>query len=115
VGLEKADQPETSIVPNATTCDSTGAIQTTVSQNENAIGYMSFSDADAAKIKIVSYNGVVCSEDTLRDGSYALKREFYLITKRGVVLSPAAQAFADFVLSAEGQEIVAGNKLLPVG
>ncbi|MDR1913891.1 MAG: phosphate ABC transporter substrate-binding protein [Clostridiales bacterium] len=114
VGLEKADDPETSIVPNATTCDSTGAIQTAVTQNANAIGYMSFSDADEANIKILAYNGIECSEASLKDGGYTLKREFYLITKTGATLSPAAQSFVDFVLSAEGQEIVAANKLLPI-
>ncbi|GHT00696.1 phosphate ABC transporter substrate-binding protein [Synergistales bacterium] len=114
VGLEKANSPETAIVPNATTCDSTGAIQTTVSQNANAIGYMSFSDADNAKIKILGYNGVVCSEAALKDGSYTLKREFCLVTKTGAELSPAAKAFMEFVLGSDGQKIIAGNKLLPI-
>lgn len=114
IGLEKADAPETAIVPNATTCDSTGAIQTTVSQNANAIGYMSFSDVDESKIKTLEYGGVACSEATLKDGSYALKREFYLVTKTGAVLSPEASAFVEFVLGADGQKIVADNKLLPI-
>ena len=114
IGLEKADKPETSIVSAATTCDSTGAIQTTVSQNANAVGYMSFSDADAGKVKILDYNGVACSEAALKDGSYSLKREFYLITKDGATLSPAATAFVDFVLGAEGRNIIAANKLLPI-
>ncbi|GHS87058.1 phosphate ABC transporter substrate-binding protein [Synergistales bacterium] len=114
VGLEKANAPETAIVPNATTCDSTGAIQTTVSQNANAIGYMSFSDADNTKIKTLGYNGVVCSEAALKDGSYTLKREFYLVTKTGAELSPAAKAFMEFVTGSDGQKIVAGNKLLPI-
>ncbi|GHU54638.1 phosphate ABC transporter substrate-binding protein [Clostridia bacterium] len=114
VGLEKADKPETSIVANATTCDSTGAIQTTVSQNANAIGYMSFSDVDTAKVKTLGYNGVGCSEATLKDGSYTLKRDFYLITKTGATLSPAAKAFMDFVLGKDGQKIVASNKLLTI-
>ncbi|GHV20110.1 phosphate ABC transporter substrate-binding protein [Clostridia bacterium] len=114
VGLEKADKPETNIVANATTCDSTGAIQTTVSQNANAIGYMSFSDVDPAKVKALGYNGVACSEAALKDGSYTLKRDFYLVTKTGAALSAAAQAFIDFVTGADGREIIAANKLLPI-
>ncbi|MDR0883550.1 MAG: phosphate ABC transporter substrate-binding protein [Oscillospiraceae bacterium] len=114
VGLEKADAPETAIVANATTCENTGAIQTTVSQNANAIGYMSYSDVDSTKITPLSYNGVAPSEATLKDGTYTLKREFYLVTKTGAQLSPAAQAFADFVRGEDGRKIVAANKLLPI-
>jgi len=114
VGLEKKDDPKTNILSSATTCDSTGAIQTTVSQNENAIGYMSFSDVDTQKIKTCKYNGVEISVKTLKDSSYALKREFLLVTKQGEKLSPEAQSFKDFILSAEGQKIVADNKLLPI-
>jgi len=114
VGLEKKDAPETNILASATTCDSTGAVQTTVSQNENAIGYMSFSEVDTTKVKTVKYNGTAISESTLKDGSYTLKREFYLLTKTGATLSPAAEAFMDFVMSSEGQKLVTDNKLLPI-
>jgi phosphate transport system substrate-binding protein len=102
------------IIPEATTCDSTGAVQTTISQNANAIGYISFSDADPSKVKLIGYNGVAVSEGTLKDGSYALKREFYLVTKTDAELSPLAKAFFDYVFSADGQKIVVDNKLLQV-
>ena len=114
VGLEVKDKPETNLVDTATTCDSTGAIQTTVSQNENAIGYMSFSDVDVEKVKTCKYDGAEISEETLKDGSYKLKREFLLITPEGVVLAAPAQAFMDFILSEDGQKIVAESKLLPI-
>lgn len=114
IGLEKEDDDSTALVASATTCDSTGAVQTTVSQNDNAIGYMSFSDVDTAKVKTVQFDGVDITTDTLKDGSYKLKREFYLITKEGATLSPAAQAFIDFIVSEDGQKLVSDNKLLPV-
>lgn len=114
VGLEKADKPETNIISTATTADSTGAIQTNVSQNENAIGYMSFSDVDTSKVKICQYDGVEISTETLKGDTYKLKREFLLVTKKGATPSTEAQAFMDFILSEEGQKIVADNKLLPV-
>ncbi len=112
IGLEEDDA--TAIVASATTCDSTGAVQTTVSQNENAIGYMSFSDVDTTKVKTVQFDGVEISTETLKDDSYKLKREFYLVTKEGATLSPVAQAFIDFVLSDAGQQLVTDNNLLPV-
>jgi len=113
IGLEKKDAPETNILATATTCDSTGAVQTTVTQNENAIGYMSFSEVDSSRVTPVKYNGAPISEATLKDGSYALKREFYLLTKQGETLSSEAKAFIDFVMSSEGQKLVQANNLLP--
>lgn len=114
IGLDKKNAPETNILDSATIADSTGAIQTTVSQNPNAIGYMSFSDVDTSRVQTVKYNSVSISSASLKDGSYKLKREFLLVTKKGTQLSNVAQAFLDFVLSDEGQEIVSFNKLLPV-
>ena len=114
IGIEKKDDAETVIVAEATTCDSTGAVQTNVSQNENAIGYMSFSDVDDTKVSAVKFENVQISEAALKDGSYTLKRDFYLITKKGAELSAEAKAFMDFVLGSSGQGIVKDNKLLPV-
>jgi len=111
IGLERGGG---NMIASANVADSTGAIQTQVSSNPNAIGYMSFSDVDTVKVSTVTYEGVAISTDTLQDGSYQLKREFYLLTKAGTTLSPAAQAFVDFIMSEAGQQIVADNKLLPV-
>ena len=111
VGLEKGGG---NIIADATVADSTGAIQTTVSQNPNAIGYMSFSDVDPLKVNTVKYNGVEITPAHLKDGSYKLSREFLMLAREGVKLSPAAQAFLDFVVSADGQKIVSDNKLLAI-
>ena len=113
IGLEKSGDDSTNIVAGANEATSTGAVQTQVSQNANAIGYMSYSDVGNS-VKTLSYEGVAISTATLKDSSYKLKREFYLVVKEGATLSPAAQAFIDFVLSEEGQAIVADNKLLPI-
>lgn len=107
VGLEE-------IVSTAAECKDTGAVQTTVSQNANAIGYMSFSDLDESMVKAVEYEGVAISTDTLKDNSYKLQRSFLLVTKEGTDLSGAAQAFVDFILSDAGQKLVTDNKLIPV-
>lgn len=114
VGLEKEDDDSTKLIDSATTCDSTGAVQTNVSQNKNAIGYMSFSDVDAAKVKTCKYDGVEISTETLKDNSYKLKREFLLVVKEDTALSPQAQAFVDFILSEDGQSIVSDNKLMSI-
>lgn len=118
IGLEKKDSngnitPETMIVQTATIADNTGAVQTTVAQNPNSIGYMSFSDVDTTKVKMAQYEGGAISVDALKDGSYKLKREFLMLTKTDAALSPAAEEFIAFVLSEEGQQIIADNKLIP--
>ena len=85
---------------------STGDVIATVSQNPNAIGYASLS-AVKESVKALSVGGVAPSEDTVKDGSYIIQRPFVLVTKDGVTLSPAAQAFFDYATSAEAAPIIA--------
>ena len=85
---------------------STGDVIATVSQNPNAIGYASLS-AVKESVKALSVGGVAPSEDTVKDGSYVIQRPFVLVTKDGVTLSPAAQAFFDYATSAEAAPIIA--------
>ena len=58
-------------------------------------------------VKALSVGGVAPSEDTVKDGSYVIQRPFVLVTKDGVTLSPAAQAFFDYALSADAAPIIA--------
>ena len=85
---------------------STGDVIATVSQNPNAIGYASLS-AVKESVKALSVGGVAPSEDTVKDGSYLIQRPFVLVTKDGVTLSPAAQAFFDYATSTEAAPIIA--------
>ena len=85
---------------------STGDVIATVSQNPDAIGYASLS-AVKDTVKALSVGGVAPSEDTVKDGSYVIQRPFVLVTKDGVTLSPAAQAFLDYALSADAAPIIA--------
>ena len=84
---------------------STGDVITTVSQNPNAIGYASLS-AVKDSIKVLSVDGVSPSEETIQNGSYAVQRPFMLITKDGVELKPAPQAFFDYITSSEVRDII---------
>ena len=85
---------------------STSDVIATVSQNPNAIGYASLSAVNDT-VKALSVGGVAPSEDTVKDGSYVIQRPFVLVTKDGVTLSPAAQAFFDYATSAEAAPIIA--------
>ena len=85
---------------------STGDVITAVSQNPDAIGYASLS-AVGDSVKALTVGGVEATEATVKDGSYVVQRPFVLVTKEGTKLSPAAQAFFDYALSADAASIIA--------
>ena len=85
---------------------STGDVINTVSQNPDAIGYASLS-AVGESVKALTVGGVEATEATVKDGSYVVQRPFVLVTKEGAKLSPAAQAFFDYALSADAASIIA--------
>ena len=85
---------------------STGVMQTSVQNNSGAIGYMSLGDMDETKVKALKIDGVEPSKFTVADGSYAIKRPFLLVHNKAKSITPAAQAFVDFIKSAEGQAII---------
>lgn len=85
---------------------STGDVINTVSQNPDAIGYASLS-AVGDSVKALTVGGVEATEATVKDGSYVVQRPFVLVTKEGTKLSPAAQAFFDYALSADSASIIA--------
>lgn len=84
---------------------STGDVITSVAQNPNAIGYASLASVKDS-VKALSVGGVVPTEDTVRDGSYAIQRPFVLITREGEALSETAQKFFDYVTSGEAADII---------
>ena len=85
---------------------STGDVIATVAQNPDAIGYASLS-AVGDSVKALTVGGVEATEATVKDGSYVVQRPFVLVTKEGTELSPAAQAFFDYALSADAASIIA--------
>ncbi len=94
---------------------STGAVIEAVSNSKNAIGYASLSAVEGNdKVKMLTVNGVVCSEATVLDGTYEIQRPFVLVTKEGAQLSEAAQAFFDFATSKDAAELIRNAGAVPV-
>lgn len=91
---------------------STGDVITTVSQNENAIGYASVASVKDT-VKAVTVGGVAPTEETIKNGSYVIQRPFVLVTKEGTALSESAQAFFDFALSEEARDIIVDAGVVP--
>ncbi|MCF2652141.1 phosphate ABC transporter substrate-binding protein [Anaeromassilibacillus senegalensis] len=108
-----------SVVGAADTCKynqeltSTGAVIAAVASNPNAIGYASLSAVDDT-VKALTVNGVECSEETIQSGDYAVQRNFVMVTNDNTELSPEAQAFVDWALSADADEYVREAGCVPV-
>jgi phosphate transport system substrate-binding protein len=99
--MQKKDIIKTAIIQN-----STGAVATTVAGDKNAIGYVSLSSVNNT-VKALTVDGADASVANVLNGTYKLQRPFLYVTKD----APAglAKAFIDFVLSAEGQQIIVDN------
>ena len=91
---------------------STGDVIATVAQNPGAIGYASLASVKDT-VKAVKVGGVAPSEETVKDGSYAILRPFVLVTKEGVTLSETAQAFFDYAVSADSNAVVIAAGVVP--
>ena len=91
---------------------STGDVITTVANNPNAIGYASLASVKDT-VKALEVDGVAPSEDTVKDGTYKVQRPFMLITKTDAQLSDVAQAFFDYVTSADANAVISAAGAVP--
>ncbi|KJS14873.1 MAG: phosphate-binding protein [Peptococcaceae bacterium BRH_c4b] len=101
---EMALGEEVKITDKAITQASNGAVRQTVAGDEKAIGYLSLGYVNE-EVKGVKYEGTEPTVDNIKAGNYKVSRPFLYLTKgepQGV-----AKDYIDFVLSPEGQEIVA--------
>ncbi len=90
----------------------TGDVITAVAQNPNAIGYASLASVGDT-VKALSVGGVAPSEETVKDGSYAIQRPFVLVTKTDAKLSDTAQKFFDFALDPKNGELISKAGVVP--
>ena len=84
---------------------STGDVITTVAQNPDAIGYASLASIKDT-VKALSIGGIVPTEDSVKDGSYAIQRPFVLVTVEGRALSECAQKFFEYITSSEAASLI---------
>ena len=93
---------------------STGDVIASVSQNENAIGYASLASIKSS-VKALKVDGIAPSEESVKDGTYAVQRPFMLITKATAKLSRTAQAFFDWALSSQAAGIISSSGVVSAG
>lgn len=92
------------VSPRAVVVTSSQGMVDYVASNRQAIGYVSFSFLSPA-VKALTVEGQPPASTTVRQGSYPLSRELWLVTSDPP--PPAVQQFLDFALSPAGQAIVA--------
>ena len=91
---------------DAAITQSTGVMMTTVSQDEYAIGYISLGSLDNS-VKSVDIDGVEATVDNIKSGDYKIARPFNIATKDDI--SDVAKDFITFIMSADGQAVIADN------
>ncbi|BBL66832.1 phosphate ABC transporter substrate-binding protein [Methanoculleus chikugoensis] len=94
--------------------NSNGGIQQKVSQTPGAFGYVGLGYTEGVKPLALDVGGTSV-EPTLQnitDGTYPISRPLYMLTNGEP--EGLAQRYIDFILSAEGQEIVASEDYIPV-
>ena len=109
MGIEEKDDNGNKVdhtTPEATTVSSTDVVMTTVAGDTYAIGYISLGSLNET-VKAVSVDGVEATSANVKDGIYAVARPFNIATKGEV--SVVAQDFINYIMSKEGQEVVAGS------
>lgn len=94
--------------------DSTGAVIAKVASTPGAIGYVSL-DALDDSVKALSLEGVEATAENIKAGNYFLSRPFVMATKGEISgQNDLVQAWFDFVLGDEGQQVASEVGLINV-
>lgn len=109
---EIVDYTSGELVRSAIIASGNGNIKTTVATNKHAVGFISFEYIDSS-ISTVNINGVEATAENVLQQKYSLSRPFLFVHKEDN-LTPAGQQFIDYILSPEGQAIVAETGAIPV-
>lgn len=92
--------------------NSTSAVMTAVAGNEYAIGYISLGSLDDS-VKALKIDGAEATAENIKAGTYKVSRPFNIATKKGLD-NEVAKDFIAFILSEEGQAVVADNGYIPL-
>ena len=94
--------------------DSTGAVIAKIASTPGAIGYASL-DALDDSVKALSLEGVEATAENIKAGNYFLSRPFVMATKGEISeQNDLVQAWFDFVLGDEGQQVASEVGLITV-
>ncbi len=91
--------------------NSTSVMMTSVAGSKSSIGYISLGSLNDT-VKALKIEGVAPSVAAIKDGSYAISRQFNIAV--GASVSEAAKDFIAFIMSAQGQAVVEGKGYIAV-
>lgn len=115
-GVEQEDENGETVdmtTESASITNSTAVMMTTVAGDANAIGYISLGSLDDS-VKAVKIDGAEATVDNVKSGDYKVSRPFNVVTNSNTELSDVAQDFMNFILSSDGQAVVAEEGYIPL-
>ena len=114
-GIEEK-QDDGSMVDMTTTdaqiTNNTSVMLTTVADNEYAIGYVSLGSLNDS-VKALKIDGAEATAENIENGSYKVSRPFNIAVKKDLN-NKVAKDFMSFIMSTEGQKVVADEKYIAV-
>ncbi len=113
-GIEKKDANGKKVdytTEEAAITNSTAVMLTSVAGDGYAIGYVSLGSLNDS-VKAVKIDGADATVANITNGSYKISRPFNIAVKEG--LSPVALDFVNFIVSDEGQKVIAANKYIKI-
>ncbi len=87
-------------------------MMTTVAGDEYAIGYVSLGSLDDS-VKALKIDGAEATAENIKSGAYKVSRPFNIATKADLD-NEVAKDFISYILSEEGQAVVADNGYIPL-
>lgn len=95
----------------ASVTNNTSVMMTTVAGDDYAIGYISLGSLNDT-VKALKIDGVEASVENIKNDTYKVARPFNIATKGDI--SEAAQDFINYIMSAEGQAVIAENGYITI-
>lgn len=109
---ENADgEKEDMTTENAQVTNNTSVMMTTVAGNESSIGYISLGSLSET-VKAVKIDGAEATAENVKNGTYKVSRPFNIVTADE--LSEVAKDFVNYIMSTEGQAVIAEDGYIPV-
>ena len=113
-GIEKSNAEGKKIdytTEEAAITNSTAVMLSSVAGDKYAIGYVSLGSLNNS-VKALQIDGAEASVENINNGSYKISRPFNIAVKDN--LSAVATDFVKYILSDEGQNVIAANKYIKV-
>lgn len=114
-GIEEKQDDGTKVdmtTTDAQITNNTSVMLTTVADNEYAIGYVSLGSLSDS-VKALKIDGAEATAENIENGSYKVSRPFNIAVKKDLN-NEVAKDFISFIMSTEGQKVVADEKYIAV-